>query len=47
MLLLLVGIPIYSFIKARRERLGAVPEPVDQDDEAHPVIDLVSDPVGA
>jgi hypothetical protein len=32
MLLLLVGIPIYGFLKARRERLGQVPEP----DEAMP-----------
>jgi APA family basic amino acid/polyamine antiporter len=29
MLLLLVGIPIYAFLKARRERLGEVPEPHD------------------
>lgn len=28
-LLLLVGIPVYGFLKARRERLGEVPEPVD------------------
>ena len=30
MLLLLLGIPIYAFLKARRERLGQVDEPVDQ-----------------
>jgi APA family basic amino acid/polyamine antiporter len=29
MLLLLAGIPLYAFLKARRERLGQVPEPVD------------------
>jgi hypothetical protein len=29
MLLLLLGIPIYAFLKARRERLGQVEEPVD------------------
>jgi APA family basic amino acid/polyamine antiporter len=33
MLLILVGIPVYSFLKAHRERAGAVPEPVDQLDE--------------
>ena len=27
MLLLLIGIPIYAFLKARKERLGQVPEP--------------------
>jgi basic amino acid/polyamine antiporter, APA family len=30
MLLVLVGIPIYGFLKARRERLGLVPEPVER-----------------
>lgn len=29
MLLLLLGIPIYAFLKARRERLGQVDEPID------------------
>jgi APA family basic amino acid/polyamine antiporter len=29
MLLLLLGIPLYGFLKARRERLGQVDEPVD------------------
>jgi APA family basic amino acid/polyamine antiporter len=29
MLLLLVGIPLYAFLKARRERLGQVEEPID------------------
>ncbi len=33
MLLILVGIPLYAFLKARRERLGQVPEPVDQPDD--------------
>jgi APA family basic amino acid/polyamine antiporter len=28
-LLLLVGIPLYGFLKARRERLGLVAEPVE------------------
>jgi APA family basic amino acid/polyamine antiporter len=36
MLLLLVGIPIYAFIKARRERLGQVPEPVEQPTDSKP-----------
>jgi APA family basic amino acid/polyamine antiporter len=34
LLLFLVGIPLYAFLKARRERLGQVPEPVDADDAA-------------
>jgi APA family basic amino acid/polyamine antiporter len=34
MLLLLVGIPLYGFLKARRERLGQVAEPVDHDENA-------------
>ena len=29
MLLLLLGLPIYAFLKARRERLGQVDEPID------------------
>ena len=29
MLLLLLGVPIYAFLKARRERLGQVPAPVE------------------
>ena len=29
MLLILVGLPIYAFLKARRERLGQVDEPID------------------
>ena len=29
LLLLLLGIPIYAFLKARRERLGQVDEPID------------------
>ena len=44
MLLVLVGVPIYAFLKARRERDGLVPEPVDQDD-APTAIDLAT--VGA
>jgi APA family basic amino acid/polyamine antiporter len=34
LLLLLVGIPIYSFLKARRERLGQVAEPVEHIESA-------------
>jgi len=33
MLLLLLGIPLYAFLKARRERLGQVDEPVDMPPE--------------
>ena len=33
MVLFLVGIPLYAFLKARRERLGLVPEPVDRFDD--------------
>jgi hypothetical protein len=29
MLLLLLGLPVYAFLKARRERLGQVDEPID------------------
>jgi APA family basic amino acid/polyamine antiporter len=29
MLLLLAGLPVYAFLKARRERLGQVDEPID------------------
>lgn len=29
LLLVLVGLPVYAFLKARRERLGQVPEPVE------------------
>ena len=29
MLLLLLGIPVYGFLKARRERLGQIDEPID------------------
>ena len=29
MLLILIGLPIYAFLKAKRERLGQVDEPVD------------------
>ena len=34
LLLLLVGIPIYAFLKARKERLGQVPEPDESLSEA-------------
>ncbi|MGO9341363.1 MAG: APC family permease [Acidimicrobiales bacterium] len=41
-LLLLVGIPIYVFLKARKERLGLVPEPVELtgDDELATIVPL-------
>jgi hypothetical protein len=39
MLLVLVGIPVYAFLKARRERLGQVPEPVERPSDD---IDLVT-----
>ena len=29
MLLLLLGLPVYAFLKAKKERLGLVEEPVD------------------
>ena len=29
MLLILIGLPLYAFLKARRERLGQVDEPID------------------
>jgi APA family basic amino acid/polyamine antiporter len=29
LVLLLIGLPLYAFLKARRERLGQAPEPVD------------------
>jgi len=32
-LMLLVGIPLYGFLKARKERLGLVPEPADHLDD--------------
>ena len=32
MVLFLVGIPLYGFLKARKERMGLVPEPVDMPD---------------
>jgi APA family basic amino acid/polyamine antiporter len=32
MVLFLIGIPLYAFLKARRERLGQVPEPVELTD---------------
>jgi APA family basic amino acid/polyamine antiporter len=49
MVLILVGIPIYSFLKARRERLGLVAEPVDQPDDAadEPVVDLSAAPAAS
>jgi APA family basic amino acid/polyamine antiporter len=39
MLLLLVGIPLYGFLKARRERLGLTAEPVEH-------VELATDPNG-
>jgi APA family basic amino acid/polyamine antiporter len=33
LLLLLVGLPLYGFLKARRERLGQVEEPIDVPEE--------------
>lgn len=33
LLLVLVGLPIYSFLKASKERAGLVPEPVEREDE--------------
>lgn len=33
MLLLLIGVPLYSLLKARRERLGMAVEPIDQPDD--------------
>jgi APA family basic amino acid/polyamine antiporter len=33
MLLLLIGLPIYAFLKARKEASGQVPEPVELSDE--------------
>jgi APA family basic amino acid/polyamine antiporter len=35
MLFLLLGLPIYAFIKARRERLGQVPAPVERTASEH------------
>jgi APA family basic amino acid/polyamine antiporter len=40
-LLLLVGLPLYGFLKARRERLGLAPEPVEAFDLG-PVVDLTA-----
>ena len=44
MVLVLAGIPLYAFLKARRERLGLVPEPIDQvpfvEPVEHGVVDL-------
>jgi len=37
MLLVLVGVPIYAFLKARRERDGLVAEPIDQVDEVEEI----------
>jgi hypothetical protein len=34
MLLLLLGIPLYGFLKARRERMGEVAEPIELTAEA-------------
>jgi hypothetical protein len=44
--MLLVGIPLYGFLKARRERLGLAPEPVEHQADAAegvaPVLDLTA-----
>lgn len=40
LLLLLLGIPLYAFLKARRERLGQVGEPVELDQPAPVLVDL-------
>jgi hypothetical protein len=43
MLLLLIGIPVYGFLKARQERLGMVAEPVEHveaPDDASTLFDL-------
>jgi len=37
MVLVLVGLPLYAFLKARRERLGLVSEPVEVDESADPL----------
>ena len=49
MVLVLIGIPIYSFLKARRERLGLVESPVDQPQDAldDRFVDLVNPQVGS
>lgn len=39
MLLVLVGLPLYAFLKAHRERTGQVPEPVDRLDDDVLVLD--------
>jgi hypothetical protein len=36
MLLLLIGLPIYAFLKARKERHGTAPEPLDN----NPTVDI-------
>lgn len=43
MLLLLIGIPIYAFLKVRRERLGQTPEP-DEEIPADEPVTLVTVP---
>jgi APA family basic amino acid/polyamine antiporter len=35
LLMFLIGIPIYAFLKARKERMGEVPEPVEQPEGAN------------
>jgi APA family basic amino acid/polyamine antiporter len=44
MVLVLFGIPLYAFLKARRERLGLAPEPVDvvEVTASQPTIDLTA-----
>jgi hypothetical protein len=40
MLLLLIGIPIYAFLKARRERAGDIVEPAEFDNAATDAVAL-------
>lgn len=42
MILILAGVPIYAFLKARKEREGTAPEPVDVVDEVNLTDQLVS-----
>jgi len=42
-LLLMIGVPIYAFLKAQRERAGLVPEPIDRIDDD---LDAIALPAG-
>ncbi|GAA3394931.1 amino acid permease [Cryptosporangium minutisporangium] len=45
MIALLIGIPIYAFLKARRERLGTIPQPRDAGAPLEPpAVELIDDP---